>query len=218
MRSTALSAALAAFAIAAAPAQVAAHGDDSAKYESIITAVEPQVPGLEVSVPGGGAHMEVRNRTGREVVVEGYEGERFARLRPDGTVEVNLRSPSWWINKDTMGNAPVPPEATADARPVWKSQTTNGLLDWHDHRIHWMGGALPERVKDPAKRTKVLDWEVPLTVGNTEVKVSGVLWWKGDSAAGATVPASAIAVLIAVGLLIAIIALLRLRGRGRSAR
>ncbi|MEI6447505.1 MAG: hypothetical protein WCO96_06460 [Actinomycetes bacterium] len=190
-----------------------AHGGETA-YDSAVTAVDPLVAGVTATVPGGGSHLELTNRSGRELVVEGYEGEPFARILADGTVQLNLNSPSYWLNKDVMGNAPVPPSASADARPRWRMQDRTATLDWHDHRVHWMSTAVPRQVRDRANRTKIQDWTVPMTVGGKPTTVKGTLWWRGESGGFPTVAVVAFGLLAGLVLGLAVILVMRRRGIG----
>lgn len=190
-----------------------AHGGETA-YDSAVTAVEPPVAGVTATVPGGGSHLELTNRSGRDLVVEGYEGEPFARILADGTVQLNLNSPSYWLNKDVMGNAPVPPSASAGARPRWQTQDRTGTLDWHDHRVHWMSMAVPRQVRDRAKRTKIQDWSVPISVGGKPATVNGTLWWRGESGGFPTVAVVAFGLLAGLVLGLVVILVMRRRGTG----
>ena len=120
-----------------------AHGGDP-DFRSVINAVRPATAGLTTEVVNYDSHMEIQNRTKGEVMVLGYEaGDRVARLRGDGTVEVNLNSPAYWINQDRMGASRPPKDARADATPRWKVIDRTGRYTWHDHRIHWMGATRP---------------------------------------------------------------------------
>ena len=60
-------------------------------------------------------------------MVEGYEGEPYVRIQPDGTVEINQDSPSFYLNQDRFGEAPVP-EAPTRRRPrtgAWPTRAAN---------------------------------------------------------------------------------------------
>ena len=190
-----------------------AHGGETA-YDSAVTAVEPPVTGVTATVPGGGSHLELTNRSGRDLVVEGYEGESFARILANGAVQLNLNSPSYWLNKDVLGNAPVPRSASADARPRWRTQDRTGTLDWHDHRVHWMSTAVPRQVRDRANRTKIQDWTVPMTVGGKPTTVKGTLWWRGESGGFPTVAVVAFGLLAGLVMGLAVIFVMRRRGTG----
>jgi len=210
MRRPALTA-LALLGLLAAPAS--AHEGD-ARYESLVTRVDG-VPGLRAQVLDGDDRLLLVHRGPRTVVVEGYEDEPYARLRPGGLVEVNDRATATYLNEERDGNVPVPAVADADAPPRWRVVGRSGRFEFHDHRIHWMGGeAAPPAVRDEAVRTKVFDWRVPVRVeGGPEGAVAGTLWWRGQ---GGGAPAGAYAALAAgavVGLLLVVVVR---RRRGRS--
>jgi hypothetical protein len=166
-------------AVGAAPA--AAHavgGAQASNYQTRIVSVEPTVPGLTVEVADAGARLRVRNHTGREVMVLGYAGEPYLRVGPAGVFE-NRRSPATYLNRARINPAPPPPDASADAPPVWRRIGDGDTVTWHDHRAHWMGASDPPQVKAAPNRTQVVvpGWQAELRVGNQPVRVSGDLRW-----------------------------------------
>lgn len=166
-------------ALATAATGALAHGGGGTDYTSEIRAVAPAGAGLDVEVLDRDDRLALRNDSGRTVVVEGYNGEPYARLRPDGTVAVNVNSPALYLNEDRFAKVDVPRRADERAAPVWKVVDRSGRFEWHDHRIHWMGAARPPAVKDPQRRTKVFDWDVPIRVGDRAGSVTGTLTWNG---------------------------------------
>jgi hypothetical protein len=166
-------------AIGAAPA--AAHavgGAQASNYQTRIVSVEPVLPGLQVEVADAGARLRVRNRTGREVMVLGYAGEPYLRVGPAGVFE-NRRSPATYLNRARINPAPPPPDASADAPPLWHRIGDGDTVTWHDHRAHWMAPTDPPDVKAAPNRTQVVlpGWQAELRVGNQPVRVSGDLRW-----------------------------------------
>lgn len=157
---------------AATPA--AAHGGAiaSSDYRTRITDVEPSLDGLELRVVEAGGRLELVNRTGEEVVVLGYEGERYLRITADGVFE-NRRSPAVYLNATRSGGVPVPGAADPDAPPHWVRVADGPTARWHDHRLHWMTGD-PEEVRaEPDRRHAVARWELPIRVGSEAVTVRG---------------------------------------------
>lgn len=206
--------ALAALCVAALPTAPAVAHQGDPDYESLITNPGPE--GLEVRVLSGDDRLEVRNQTGKLVVIEGYDDEPYARLFPDGRVQVNERSPATYLNEEPRGDVDVPAVADADAGPRWRTLGGNGRFEFHDHRIHWMNDADPPKVReDPAARQKVYDWSVPMTVGGTPATVDGTLWWRGT---GGGAPAMAFIVLgaVAVGGFALIVVVRRRRARSAA--
>ena len=168
-----LAAAVAAGAAAlAAAAPAAADPPRPTDHRSTVTAVDPAVDGLEVRVVGGDAFLEISVAEGHEVVVEGYSEEPYLRVRDDGTVERNRRSPATYLNEDREGAVALPAAADPGAEPEWERVAGGGTYAWHDHRIHWMGGSDPPGAEPGAV---VQEWTVPLTVDGTRVEVRGEL-------------------------------------------
>jgi hypothetical protein len=166
-------------AIGAAPA--AAHavgGAQASNYQTRILSIQPVVPGLQVEVADAGARLRLRNHTGREVTVLGYAGEPYLRVGPAGVFE-NRRSPATYLNRAHINPAPPPPDASADAPPLWHRIGGGDTVTWHDHRAHWMAPTDPPDVKAAPNRTQVVlpGWQAELRVGNQPVRVSGDLRW-----------------------------------------
>jgi hypothetical protein len=184
-------------------------------YRSYVTGVAPNLPGVSLQVLEFADRLILTNHSGKTVTVLGYQGEPYGRVLADGTVQLNTRSPAYYLNQNFYGDVNVPASASPTATPHWTVVDRTGRLEWHDHRIHWMSPALPPQVKDKAKRTKIFDWQVPIEVGAQKATVDGQLFWvpAGISKAptGAIV---ALAVLVVVGLLLVLF--VRRRRRRRS--
>lgn len=191
-----------------------AHGGNP-DFRSEFRAITPAVPGLEIQVLNYDDRLLLINRTGKTVILRGYEREPYARLRSDGTVEVNRRSPSYYLNEERYGGTPVPKSASPDAPPEWSEVSKTGRFESHDHRIHWMSkGATPPQVTDKDKRTKVFDWSVPIQVGTERAAVTGSLFWEPSSGGG--IPAGAIAALAALVALTVVLFVVSRRVRARQ--
>jgi hypothetical protein len=166
-------------AVAAVPADAhAVGGAQASNYQTRILSIEPMMSGLQVEVADAGARLRVRNRTGREVMVLGYAGEPYLRVGPAGVFE-NRRSPATYLNRVRVNPAPPPPDASADAAPLWRRIGDGDTVTWHDHRAHWMGATDPPAVKATPNRSQVVvpSWQVELQVGSQHVRVSGDLRW-----------------------------------------
>lgn len=160
--------------LSAAPAL--AHQDD-VSFRSEVESLRPAVRGLEARVLNQDT-LELTNRTGDTVVVEGYNGEPYLRMRGDGTVQLNSRSSAAYLNEDRYGETPVPAAADDDAPPKWIRIADGGNIAWYDHRIHWMSRRLPARVKNEHAGTHIRDWRVPLSVGGRAGSITGSLDWR----------------------------------------
>jgi hypothetical protein len=177
--------------------------------------VVPAVPGLEVRVLNYDDRLEMLNRTGRMVQIPGYDDEPYLRIGGTGKVEVNRRSPSYYVNTERYGLSAPPPQADSKAPPRWQTVSSTGRYEWHDHRIHYMAKATPPQVKDEGKRTEVFDWEVPMTVGGRPALIRGDLYWQPASSSGAptgAIVAFGIFVLV-TGAFMAFVTLRRRRSR-----
>jgi hypothetical protein len=183
-------------ALVAVPAASAHQGNPN--YRSVIDGVTPKVSGVRLEVLNLDDRLELQNTSGQTVVIQGYDGEPYARLLADGTVQVNRRSPAFYLNDDRFGAVKVPASAKPNAAPQWQVVDRAGRFQWHDHRIHWMSKIPPKQVTDTSKRTKVFDWSVPLRVGSTPGAVKGSLFWQPTAGGGA--PVAAIAALVALAL------------------
>lgn len=145
-------------------------------YSSEVTHLDPTVEGLAVEVVGGDAFLQIEAAPGVEVGIPGYEGEPYIRIGPGGEVEVNLSSPTHWLNEDRFGRTAVPDGVSAEASPQWEVVAGDGSYGWHDHRIHWMSPDPPPSV-DRTSRSVLYEWSVPIVVDGQEVSVVGVLEW-----------------------------------------
>lgn len=186
-----------AIALLAASAAQAHQGNPN--YRSVVDSITPAVKGLTLHVLNYDDRFELTNHSGRTVTVQGYDREPYARVLADGTVEVNKRSPAYYLNDDRFADVEVPASADPKAPPQWSVVDRTGSLQWHDHRMHWMSKSLPPQVKVRSKRTKVFDYAIPLRVGGQPGSIRGTLFWQPDSGGGA--PVGAIVGLVALALL-----------------
>jgi hypothetical protein len=187
-----------------APVAAFAHGGNP-NFLSRITAVDPAVRGVEVSVVNRDDRLLLENRSGKEVVVLGYEEEPYARIKADGTVEVNKNSQAFYLNEDRLGKSAGPSGLTKDSPVRWEEVSGTGRFEWHDHRMHYMGTGTPPQVKDTDVEQKIFDWKVPLEVGGTPATVTGVLEWTpqgGGTPVGAIVALAAFALLCVAGVIV----------------
>jgi LPXTG-motif cell wall-anchored protein len=163
------------------PSQAALGHGGNPDYRSEIDAVKPDVPGVEFEVQGYDSHMALVDKSGHQVTIYGYDGEPYARILKDGTVQLNQRSPATFLNEDRFAEVDVPRSADPGAPPVWKTVDDSGTLVWHDHRMHYMAQGTPPRVTDESKRTKVFDYEIPLRIDGRKGAIDGTLFWVGPA-------------------------------------
>jgi hypothetical protein len=163
-----------------ASAQAASAHEDGENFLSVVNSVRPTVAGLKVSVAERDEALRLVNKTGKQIEVRGYEGEPYLLLLPNGVVKINDNSPTRYLNEDRYAQTGVPKSATPKAAPDWRTLNKQGVVEWHDHRIHWMTSNKPPKVKDAEVKTKVFDWTVPILVGSEKITVGGTLFWDPD--------------------------------------
>ncbi len=157
-----------------------AHGGNP-NYRSIIDEVTPKMPGVSFQVLNYDSYFQLLDQQGHEVVIYGYEGEPYARILKNGTVQVNERSPALYLDENRYAEVEVPPIANAKAAPKWKTFDHSGSFIWHDHRMHYMSPALPPAVKNQSKKTKIFDYQIPISVEGKKGDINGTLYWVGPA-------------------------------------
>ena len=66
------------------------------------------MPGVEIEVLNYDDRLLLTNKSDETVLVRGYEREPYIRISGDGTVQVNKRSPSFYLNEDRFAQVEVP--------------------------------------------------------------------------------------------------------------
>lgn len=198
IRPVALALALAATLFAITFPQPAFAHQGNPDFRSIVNAITPEqrTEGLEAEVVNFDDHVVLTNRTGQDVLILGYDREPYARISADGTVEVNLNSPSHYLNEDRFANVPVPERADKDAEPAWEKVEGSGRFEWHDHRSHYMSEGTPSQVTDESVRTKVFDYTIPIEVGGKPASIDGTLYWQGKDSRVPVLPFILLAVVV----------------------
>ena len=186
-------------------------------FRSDITAVRPPVAGLSIEVLNYDDRLLLTNRSGKTVLVRGYDGEPYVRVQSEGTVEVNKRAPTYYLNEDRYAKVNVPPQASEKAPPQWQVVAKNGRYEWHDHRIHWMSKSVPPQVKDEDEETRIFDWRVPLVVGATPARITGTLRWEPEDSGVPLAALIGLCGLAAVSLLLFVVSR-RIRTRNVEAK
>jgi hypothetical protein len=209
-------AALAALAsLVAVPPALAHEGNPN--FLSQIDRITPRVAGVSVEVLNRDDRMLLRNTSGKDVVILGYDEEPYARVLADGTVEVNTDSEAYYLNDDRFANVDVPAGVDGKGAPRWKEVGKAGRFEWHDHRFHWMSEGTPPQVKDESVRTKVYDWSVPIEVGGERGAIAGTLFWTplpgGGPPLGAIIAGAAILIVLCIA-----VAVVRFRRRAAAER
>lgn len=169
--------------LTAAPALAhGSSGPDATNFISNIDRVSGEgdasaLEGVAWAILGNDAMVQVENRTAEELLVEGYSGEPYLRIGPDGVFE-NKHSPAAYLNSDRFASVEVPKEAAAEAEPEWERVSDESTYSWHDHRAHWMSADLPPQVADSdAGVVNVFDWSIPFSLDSMTFAVEGNLKW-----------------------------------------
>ena len=153
-------------------------GSGASNYVTTIAPLTPAVPGLALAVVENGSKLEVRNRSGADVVVDGYVGEPYLRVGPSGTY-TNTNSPAAYLNNDRWAKSPVPEGVDPKSAPVWKKVSDTPVWRWHDHRIHWMSATAPPAVKSaPGKPHDISTWRITLHRDGQTITADGKLTWR----------------------------------------
>ena len=198
----------------AGPAAAWAHAGNP-HYRSAVRSITPAAAGVSARVLNFDDRIRLVNRSPDTIVVEGYQREPYARLAGDGTVQVNLSSPAYYLNDDRFATAKVPAGVRAADAPRWKTISRTGAFEWHDHRSHYMGRGVPARVTDQDVRTKVFDWTVPIEVDGRAGRIAGDLFWTPLPGGGPPVAAIVAFAAVVAGLLAAVV-VVRRRRRGAA--
>ncbi len=120
--------------------------------------------------------LQLRNDSGREIVVEGYDGEPYLRFDADGGVFRNANSPATYLNEERYGGVDVPKTASRTAEPRWVQVSRGRAYEWHDHRIHWMSTIDPPKVREAKDRPfHRLRLDVPGEAGTEALAIRGSL-------------------------------------------
>ena len=191
-------------------------------YTSRETRVEPVVAGVTWKVIDLNDEIELINRSHETVTVYGYSGAQgvsyaggpYARILADGTVQINENSQAYYLNDSFFADyANLPPSATADGRPyAWVTLAKTGEFTWHDHRIHFTGLGTPAVVKDVHRRTLVLSWAVPISVGSSYGALYGKLYWNAEKSFSFPIGAIIAFVVVVLGGAALVIVVRRRRG------
>jgi hypothetical protein len=186
LRAVALAALIGASAVIATAEPAAAHGAGGVQpsnYETRVSGVEPATPGLQVRSIELGSRLELRNVSGVEVTVLGYDGEPYLRVGPRGVFE-NKRSPAVFLNRTRRPTERPPRTFDSGAPPEWERVSSGRVARWHDHRAHWMGTGDPPAVQRAPGRFHVVipRWTIPFERLGEQLAIQGdVVWVPGPS-------------------------------------
>lgn len=170
-------------------------------FRSVVNGITPGAlaRGLKAEVVNFDDHVVLENRSGSNVEILGYDSEPYARLLADGRVEVNLNSPTHYLNQDRYADVALPDRADPKARPQWKEVGSDGRFEWHDHRSHYMSEGIPAQVKDESAKTEIFEYRIPLRVDRAPAWIEGTLYWQGRNDQIQILPFLLLGVLVLAG-------------------
>ncbi len=151
------------------PTAAFGHGAEDDKYATTILSIEPK--GLPVDVRmSKGDEIRFENKGDEDLKLCGYETEgceEWVRIGPDG-VFVDTNSKAYFSNAEEDQLGDVPETAGQGAPEFERVREAPAFYAYHDHRVHWMGRALPPGVDDAdPDPQKVMDGEVEFRYGDT---------------------------------------------------
>jgi hypothetical protein len=163
------------------PAAVIAHpGSTLTGYVSTVSAVVPNVLGVNALVLGGDDRLRISNYSGKTLVIMGYEGEPYLRFDETG-VYANTLSPAAHLNRFRLPRPLKPGVADPSARPRWRRVAPGVTYEWHDHRIHWTGREPPAGVREhPDRIQRIFTWRVPGRADGARFAITGFLGYAPD--------------------------------------
>lgn len=160
----------------------AAHGASGAtemvttNYRYRIDSFAPEVAGVEMTFVAATGQLQLTNTSDAEVVVQGYSGEPYLRIGPDG-ISTNALSPATYLNADGSGAGNATDSANPAAEPRWQHISEETTVRWHDHRAHWMAGTPAAVANDPGSVHELTIWAIPIEVDGQVVVANGATAW-----------------------------------------
>ena len=134
----------------------------------------------------------------------------------NGTVEVNTRSPAYYLNQSFYGNVTVPPIGIAERAAALDGRRPHGAVRMarSPHPLDVAGAAAAGQGQG-SKRTLIFNWQVPIAVGASKGNVDGQLFWTPESS---TAPVAAIVIGVRDRRCSAVLFVLVMRDAGGRAR
>jgi hypothetical protein len=151
------------------PAAAFGHGAEDDNYRTTILSIEPE--GLPIDVRmSKGDEIRFENEGDEDLVLCGYDTdacEEWVKIGPDG-VFVDENSKAFYSNAEEDELGEVPEGAGEGAADFQRVREAPAFYAYHDHRVHWMGRALPPGVDESNPDTqKVMDGQVEFRYGDT---------------------------------------------------
>lgn len=151
------------------PTTALGHGSGDDHYRTTIVSVEPEGLPVDVRITKGD-QIRFENRGDDDLALCGYEAdacEEWVRIGPAG-VFVDENSKAFFSNAEEDEVGDVPEDAGEGAPEFKRVREAPAFYAYHDHRVHWMGRALPPGVDETDPETqRVMDGEVEFRYGAT---------------------------------------------------
>ncbi len=166
------------------PVTAYGHGAEDEDYRTTILSIEPEGLPVDVSMDDGD-EIRFENQGSEDLVLCGYESdacEPWVRIGPEG-VFVDTNSKAFFSNAEEDEIGGVPDGAGEGPAEFERVREAPAFYAYHDHRVHWMGRAVPPNVDESNPDVqKVMDGEVEFRYGDT----SGVVKVRVDYVGGRT--------------------------------
>jgi hypothetical protein len=172
------------------PSVAFAHGPTApvaTSFRATVTAIPADMK-VDAKVVDGDKKLSLRVDSKTTLVVLGFAREPYIRFDPAG-VEINLRSPTTYLNQPRLKYPAHRPSASAP--PRWKRVTAAHEYSWHENRLHAL-----ERIAHGGALHVVGRWSVPIEVDGKRTAIDGTLSYVPGPPAWAW-PAGVVAGLVA---------------------
>ena len=151
------------------PAVASGHGSEDELYRTTILSIEPEGLPIDVSMTKGD-EIRFENQGDEDLVLCGYEAdtcEEWVRIGADG-VFVDTNSKAYFSNAEDDQLGEVPDDA-GSKQEFERVREAPAFYTYHDHRVHWMGRALPPGIDaSDTSAQRVMDGEVRFRYGDTD--------------------------------------------------
>jgi hypothetical protein len=150
-------------------------GPPASNFHTELIGLRPPTPGVTVGMGADGEQMVLRVSGPLHVTVLGYQDEPYLRVDARGVFE-NRSSPAVAMNRSRVPTGSASP--TRPGPPRWVRISRQPVAQWHDHRVHWMGGVTPSTVqRDPNHAHVVERWTIPIRVNARAATARGTIRW-----------------------------------------
>ena len=118
--------------------------------------------------------MRATNTRSTTVVILGYEGELYLRVKASGSWE-NINSPTSRLRAPAARRGLAFTKAAA--APHWVRRSNRSTVSFHDLRVPQATTGTVRAPVSPMPRV-LKSWSLPLLAGNQQVTVTGTMTWR----------------------------------------